>query len=134
MSRPDRLIAKYVKLVSGLDPAEQRAVLAIMPRDGKAALEGQLVKRLRGEEAARRAEEDFDLKFRRDEIPGEIDERTVSNPQDLVAELVEIGLRESRGDSRRLIEQCGVRINGEKAAPDAVLKDGDVLQAGKRSF
>ena len=134
MSIPDRLIEKYVKLVSRLDPAGQGAVLAMKPRDAKAALAGQLVKRLHGEEAARRAEEDFDLKFRRHEIPGEIEERAVSNPKDLVAVLVESGLRESRGDARRLIEQGGVRINGEKAAPDAVLKDGDVLQAGKRSF
>ena len=134
MSIPDRLTEKYVKLVSGLDPAGQAAVLAMKPRDAKAALAGQLVKRLHGEEAARRAEEDFDLKFRRHEIPGEIEERAVSNPKDLVAVLVESGLRESRGDARRLIEQGGVRINGEKAAPDAVLKDGDVLQAGKRSF
>ena len=134
MSIPDRLIEKYVNLVSRLDPAGQGAVLAMKPRDAKAALAGQLVKRLHGEEAARRAEEDFDLKFRRHEIPGEIEERAVSNPKDLVAVLVESGLRESRGDARRLIEQGGVRINGEKAAPDAVLKDGDVLQAGKRSF
>ena len=134
MSIPDRLIEKYVKLVSRLDPAGQGAVLAMKPRDAKAALAGQLVKRLHGEEAARRAEEDFDLKFRKHEIPGEIEERAVSNPTDLVAVLVESGLRESRGDARRLIEQGGVRIYGEKAAPDAVLKDGDVLQAGKRSF
>jgi len=134
MSIPDRLIEKYVKLVSGLDPAGQAAVLAMKPRDAKAALAGQLVKRLHGEEAARRAEEDFDLKFRKHEIPGEIEERAVSNPKDLVAVLVESGLRESRGDARRLIEQGGVRINGQKAGPDAVLRDGDVLQAGKRSF
>ena len=134
MSIPDRLIEKYVKLVSRLDPAGQGAVLAMKPRDAKAALAGQLVKRLHGEEAARRAEEDFDLKFRRHEIPGEIEERAVSNPKDLVAVLVESGLRESRGDARRLIEQGGVRINGQKAGPDAVLRDGDVLQAGKRSF
>ena len=134
MSIPDRLTEKYVTLVSGLDPSGQAAVLAMKPRDAKAALARQLVKRLHGEEAARRAEEDFDLKFRRHEIPGEIEERAVSNPKDLVAVLVESGLRESRGDARRLIEQGGVRINGQKAGPDAVLRDGDVLQAGKRSF
>jgi tyrosyl-tRNA synthetase len=134
MSIPDRLIEKYVKLVSGLEPAEQAEVLEMKPRDAKAALARQLVKRLHGEEAARRAEEDFDLKFRKHEVPGEIEERTVSNPKDLVAALVESGLRESRGDARRLIEQGGVRINGQKAGADAVLRDGDVLQAGKRSF
>jgi tyrosyl-tRNA synthetase len=134
MSLPDRLLEKYVRLVSAFERAEQDAVLAMKPRDAKAALAFQLVRRLRGEEAARRAEDDFNTKFRRREIPDDIPERTVSNPQDLVASLVETGLAPSRGDARRLVEQHGVRINGEKVALDAVLKDGDVLQAGKRSF
>jgi tyrosyl-tRNA synthetase len=134
MSIPDRLIERYVRLVSGLDPEEQAGVLAMKPRDGKAALARQLVNRLHGEEAARRAEEDFDLKFRKHEIPEEIEERTVADPNELVAVLVETGLRSSRGDARRLIEQGGVRINGQKADVDAKLKDGDVLQAGKRRF
>ena len=134
MSIPDRLIEKYLRLISGLDPKEQTEVLAEKPRDAKAALARQLVARLYGEEAARRAEADFDLKFRKHEIPEEIEERTVSNSDDLVAVLVETGLRTSRGDARRLIEQGGVRINGQKAGPEARLKDGDVLQAGKRSF
>ena len=134
MSIPDRLIERYVRLVSGLDPEEQAAVLAMKPRDGKAALARQLVNRLHGEEAARRAEEDFDLKFRKHEIPEEIEERTVADPNELVAVLVETGLGSSRGDARRLIEQGGVRINGQKADVDAKLKDGDVLQAGKRRF
>jgi tyrosyl-tRNA synthetase len=134
MSIPDRLIERYVRLVSGLDPKEQAGLLAMKPRDGKAALARQLVNRLHGGEAARRAEEDFDLKFRKHEIPEEIEERTVANPHDLVAVLVETGLGSSRGDARRLIEQGGVRINGQKADVDAKLKDGDVLQAGKRRF
>ena len=134
MSIPDRLIERYVRLVSGLDPKEQAGVLAMKPRDGKAALARQLVNRLHGGEAARRAEEDFDLKFRKHEIPEEIEERTVADPKDLVAVLVETGLGSSRGDARRLIEQGGVRINGQKADVDAKLKDGDVLQAGKRRF
>jgi tyrosyl-tRNA synthetase len=134
MSIPDRLIERYVRLISGLDAQEQAGVLAMKPRDGKAALARQLVNRLHGEEAARRAEEDFDLKFRKHEIPEEIEERTVADPNELVAVLVETGLRSSRGDARRLIEQGGVRINGQKADVDAKLKDGDVLQAGKRRF
>jgi tyrosyl-tRNA synthetase len=134
MSLPDRLLEKYVRLVSGLDRARQDAVLAMKPRDAKAALAFQLVKRLQGEDAARRAEDDFNKKFRKREIPDDIPDHTVSNPSDLIGSLVETGLARSRGDARRLVEQNGVRINGQKAGLDAVLKDGDVLQAGKRSF
>jgi len=134
MSLPDRLLEKYVRLVSGLDGPRQDAVLAMKPRDAKAALAFQLVNRLQGEDAARRAEDDFNKKFRAREIPDEVPERTVTNPDDLVGSLVETGLARSRGDARRLVEQNGVRINGEKVGLDAALKDGDVLQAGKRSF
>jgi len=134
MSIPDALTEKYVRLISGLDLAAQANVLALKPRDAKAALARQLVKRLHGEEAAAAAEEDFNVKFRRREIPEDLVEHVAANPSDLTATLVESGLAKSRGDARRLVEQGGVRINGEKAALDAGLVDGDVLQAGKRNF
>ena len=134
MSIPDTLTEKYLRLVSGLTGQELDAVLAMKPRDAKATLARQLVKRLHGEEAAARAEADFDRKFRRREMPEDVAERKVSNPHDLVATLVEVGFAKSRGDARRLIEQGGVRVNGEKATSEMKLGDGDVLQAGKRNF
>jgi tyrosyl-tRNA synthetase len=134
MSIPDRLIEKYVRLISGLGRDEADALLALKPRDAKAALARHLVKRLRGEEAAVRAEADFDTKFRKRETPEEVAERAITNRDDLVGTLVEVGFAKSRGDARRLIDQGGVRINGEKVDVEAVLKDGDVLQAGKRNF
>ena len=134
MSIPDTLTEKYLRFVSGLTGQELEAVLALKPRDAKAALARQLVKRLHGEEAAARAEADFDRRFRRREMPEEVAERTVSNPGDLVATLVDVGFAKSRGDARRLIDQGGVRVNGEKATPESALHDGDVLQAGKRNF
>src|SRR5437588_453838 len=91
MSIPDTLTEKYLRLVSGLTRQELDAVLAMKPRDAKAALARQLVKRLHGEESAARAEADFDRKFRRREIPEHVAERKVSNPHDLVATLVEVG-------------------------------------------
>ncbi|HEY1420427.1 MAG TPA: tyrosine--tRNA ligase [Candidatus Dormibacteraeota bacterium] len=134
MSIPDRMTEKYVRLVSGLDPKQQAEVLAMKPRDAKAALARQLVARLRGAEAALGAEEDFELKFRRREIPDAVPEHVTTTPADLVGVLVEGGLAKSRGDARRLVDQGGVRINNEKVGMDATLKDGDVLQAGKRNF
>jgi tyrosyl-tRNA synthetase len=134
MSIPDQLIEKYVRVISGFDEKQQAEVLELKPRDAKAALARQLVKRLRGEEAARRAEEDFDVKFRQHSTPEEVPERVATNPDDLLATLVEVGFAKSRGDARRLVEQGGIRINGEKATESAALKNGDVLQAGKRNF
>jgi tyrosyl-tRNA synthetase len=134
MSIPDSLTEKYLRLVSGLDPAELERVLAQKPRDAKAALAKQLVKRLYGDQAAEAAEAGFDSRFRKREMPEEMDELVAENPDDLVSTIVQAALAKSRGDARRLIEQGGIRINGEKATGGATLKEGDVLQAGKRSF
>jgi len=134
MSIPDRLLEKYVRLTSGLPREQMNEILALKPRDAKAALARRLVQRLHGEEAAARAEADFDAKFRQRVAPTEIEDREISNPDDVVGSLVETGLARSRGDARRLVEQGGVRVNGEKIGLDWKLRDGDVLQAGKRNF
>ena len=134
MSIPDSLTEKYLRLVSGLSGSELDRVLALKPRDAKAALARQLVKRMYGDQAAEVAEADFDSRFRKRELPEEIDELAAENPEDLVSTIVQAGFAKSRGDARRLIDQGGIRINGDKANADSKLKDGDVLQAGKRNF
>jgi len=134
MSIPDRLLEKYVRLTSGLGRKEMDEVLALKPRDAKAALARRLVYRLHGEEAAASAERDFETKFRRREVPDDVPERIITDLEDLPGALVESGLARSRGDARRLIEQGGVRVNGQKIGLDWKLRDGDVVQAGKRNF
>jgi len=134
MSIRDSLIEKYVRLISGLDEREQAEVLAMKPRDAKAALAHQLVKRLHGEEAARRAEEDFDLKFRKHEIPDRIDEFETGFPIRLIEAMVKSGLARSNGEARRLIEQRGVKIDGVVATGDDPLTPASVVQVGKRRW
>jgi tyrosyl-tRNA synthetase len=134
MSIPDSLTEKYLRLVSGLSGPELDRVLALKPRDAKAALARQLVKRLYGDDGAGKAEAEFDARFRKREAPEEMSELAAENPADLVSSIVQAGFAKSRGDARRLIDQGGIRINGEKASADSKLKDGDVLQSGKRNF
>ena len=67
-------------------------------------------------------------------MPDDVGELVAESAEDLVSTIVQAGFAKSRGDARRLIEQCGIRVNGHKASADAKLKDGDVLQAGKRNF
>ncbi|MBO0689198.1 MAG: tyrosine--tRNA ligase [Candidatus Dormibacteraeota bacterium] len=135
MSIPDPLIEKYVRLISGLRPEAQDGVLALQPRDAKAALAAQLVRRLHGEGAARLAEEEFDRTFRR----GEVDEDSVPElevgPGTTVAQLlVEAGVAASFSKARRLADQGGVSVRGDKVAYDRVIEDGEVVRAGKRRF
>ncbi len=133
MSISDSLTEKYLRLVSALEPAEIEAVLAMKPRDAKAALARQLVKRLRGEEAAQRAEEDFDRRFRRRELPIEIEQMHPPEPQrrDIINVLIDTHRAHGRGDARRLIDQGGVRVDGKKVGPDFLFTGDAILQVGK---
>ncbi|TMD96934.1 MAG: tyrosine--tRNA ligase [Chloroflexi bacterium] len=132
MSIPDTLIEKYMLLISGLDSGERDASRSLHPRDRKAMLAHQLVKRLHGDEAARRAEEDFELRFRQRGTPREM--RDIRRAADLVTTMVDGKLATSRGEARRLIQQEGVRVNGTKIDAEYELKDGDVIQVGRRQF
>jgi tyrosyl-tRNA synthetase len=135
MSIPDTLIEKYLRLVSGLEGGELDAVLAMKPRDAKAALARQLVKRLHGEEAAARAEADFESKFRKREVPEEIPEFETGFPIRLIEAMVKSGLAKSNAEAKRLIEQRGVKVDGTVATGDDPLQPGSVVvQVGKRRW
>ena len=135
MSIPDSLIEKYVGLVSGLTRDEQARVLAKKPRDAKAALARQLVRRLHGDGAALGAEEDFDRRFRRREpVPvitfrnlDDVDARTVVEVMQVV------GLAKSGNEARRLLSQRGVKVDGDVQTTDFTLSRGShTIQVGKR--
>ena len=132
MSIPDQLTEKYLRLVSGLARAEVEKVLAMKPRDAKAALARQLVKRLHGEEAAARAEAAFVKQFVRKEEPENVEEHVIAGPTDIVSVLVDAGIATSRSDARRLAQQGGVRKNGEKVDENAQVASGDVVAARRR--
>ncbi len=135
MSIPDTLIEKYLRLVSGLEGPDLDAVLAMKPRDAKAALARQLVKRLHGDEAAARAEADFESKFRKREVPEEIPEFETGFPIRLIEAMVKSGLAKSNAEAKRLVEQRGVKVDGTVVTGDDPLQPGSVVvQVGKRRW
>src|SRR5258708_33474908 len=95
MAIPDGVSEKEVGLTSGGGRKEADEVLALKPRDAKAALARRLVERLHGEEAAARAEADFDNRFRDRGMPPDIPARSVAHLEDLPGGLVESGLAAS---------------------------------------
>ena len=133
MSIPDSVIEKYVRLISGLDAKQQAAVLEMKPRDAKAALARQLAMRLHGEQAAARAEEIFDSRFRRRELPIEVTDTHIPPPQrrDIVTVLIDTHRAPSGRTARHLIEQGGVRVDGKKVGLDFVFTSNGILQVGK---
>lgn len=134
MSIPDSLSEKYLRLVSGLSAEEVDRMLALGPRDAKAVLARRLVERLHGVEAAARAEEDFDRRFRRREAPEEVPERTVDTlPLPLPSLIHEVlGWAPTRKKAFEQLRDGAVRLNGDVADDAAVARDGDVVQVGRR--
>jgi tyrosyl-tRNA synthetase len=134
MSIPDRLIEKYLRLTSGWPRDLVDRTLALSPREAKAALARRLVERLHGPEAAGRAEQEFERRFRHRELPERMPEHRPSDPSDLLGTIVELGWQRSRSAARRAWEQDGVRVNRRAVPLDYVLRDGDVLEVGRRNL
>ncbi len=133
MSIPDRLTEKYVRLVSGLDAQEQDEVLAMKPRDAKAALARQLVRRLHGDGAAARAEEDFTKKFRIGDA-STVSTRSFAAGLTVADVALQMGWAASFSAVRRLADQGGLRVNDQKVKADHSVQDGDVVRYGKKDF
>ena len=94
-------------------------------------------------EAAEAAEEEFVRRFRNKETPDEVEELVLpsNHPQgwDLSNLLVTAGMAESKAEARRLIQQGGVSLNGERqttANSSTVWEPGTstLIKVGKRRF
>ena len=135
MSIPDQLTEKYVRLISGLHQELQAQVLAMKPRDAKAALAHQLVARLHGPEAAVRAEEAFTNQFVKRDYTANLEEFELKGgPMDPVSLLVATGIAKTRNDATRLIDQGGFRVNGAKQGHTPMPKVGDIVTARRRNI
>jgi len=147
MSISDELMLRYYELLSDVDLATLQKVRdgvahqpgGLHPMESKKALARELVARFYGQAEAEKAEEEFVHQFKQKEVPDDIQTvRIVSvEPVWICRLLAEVGLVASNGEARRLIQQGGVKLNGEKVAdPDQeILPSGElVLQAGKRRF
>lgn len=144
MSIPDELMDMYFELlteVPGRELEEIRAGLAKgthHPRNVKRRLAREIVARFHGSEAAKEAEEEFDLVFIKGELPEDMPELSLGSESIWIVELLRLaGFASSNGEGRRLIQGGGVRINGEQVADvdlEWTPKDGAVIQVGKRRF
>lgn len=145
MSIPDNLIYTYFELVTDVNKEElsliknQLSDQSINPRDLKRKLARTIVQQYYSKEIALQAEDNFDRIFVRKEIPDEltevvIDKETASN---IISLLRSVGAAPSNSEARRLVDQGGVSINGEKVInPNALLQiqNESILKVGKRKF
>src|SRR5436189_414571 len=145
MSVSDELMWKYYDLLTDLGPSEISNLRSQIengenPRNIKVNLAKLIIKDFHSKADADGAEDEFNRRFVKKETPDEVEEKDVAAGSHRLAELlVETGLATSKGEAKRLIEQGGLRINGEKATmvnSDVDLSAGEslLLQAGKLRF
>lgn len=143
MSVPDFAMAKYMKLVTRWTPheiAEKEARLqsgAVHPRDLKMELAREITSIFYGDEAAQAAEHAFINVFQQHTLPDEMDKVAVTQPMTLADLLILVQAARSKNEARRLIDQGGVKLDGEVIAEALKLievRQPMVLQVGKRKF
>ncbi|USK71289.1 tyrosine--tRNA ligase [Peribacillus asahii] len=145
MSIPDELMNKYFELVTDFTPEQIQSVKGqietgqLHPRDAKMLLGKTIVRMYHGVEAAEKAEQHFISVFQQgllpDEIPAVVWDGNTEVP--VVDLLVELQLLSSKSEARRMIENRGVKINGNKVEDTRLqvsITDGLIIQVGKRKF
>jgi tyrosyl-tRNA synthetase len=144
MSISDDLMWRYYGLLTDLSAAEISNLRSEItngknPRDVKVILAKLIIRDFHSAEAADAAEEDFNRRFVKKEVPDEIEEKQIDAGNYKLTELIaNAGLAGSKTEARRLIEQGGVKVNGEKATNSAaditIGTESTLLQVGKRKF
>ncbi len=148
MSIPDSLIVKYAELLTDLNLADMESAVKADPRSAKMKLAREIVKMYHNEKSAKSAEDEFVRVVSNKEAPSDIRSMKLStfgrSPEggkvkslSLLDLLIETKLAPSKSEARRLIDQGGVRIDGEKQTdPMKIieLKKEILLQVGKRNY
>jgi tyrosyl-tRNA synthetase len=140
MSISDDLMWKYYDLLTDLPPSEIETMKSSgeNPRNLKVNLAKVIIKDFHSAEDANKAEADFVARFVKKEIPDEIEENYLASGYYNLADLmIRTNLVASKKEAKRLIEQGGVKLNGEKVSntnAEVDLKDVILLQVGKHRF
>ena len=139
MSIPDEAMAEYYRLLLGMEQPQGP------PNEAKRELGRRLVDRFHGEGAGKGAEEHFNRVFVQHAAPEEMPEvelgayRGDGNGLVHLPRLIAGAFGLSSSEGRRLLQQGGVKLDGEPVAAEPLdlevdSLDGHVLQVGKRRF
>jgi tyrosyl-tRNA synthetase len=148
MSLSDELMWRYYTLCTDLSLRDIEVLKgsvasgATHPKQAKGDLARRIVADFHGEEAATEAAAEFERIFARKESPDEIREfrmPAAAEPLWIPKLLVSAGLAKSNGEARRLIEQGGVSLDGERLSDPAATiaahpAASHLFKVGKRHF
>lgn len=106
------------------------------PRDIKVLLAKEIIARFHSEADAEAAEQEFINRFQKGAMPEDMPELTFEGEMGLPNLLKEAGLVASTSEANRMVQQGGVKIDGEKVedAKLVIKASTAVYQVGKRKF
>lgn len=142
MSINDELMWRYYDLLSlkstnEIQTLKNDVINGKNPRDIKVTLALEIVERFHSKNAAENALTDFELRFKQNEIPKNLVLTKLSGLNTIASILKQANLVASTSEALRMIEQGGVKINGNKVSNKSLVLDKNteyVLQVGKRKF
>ena len=145
MSISDELMWRYFELLSNQPMSNIKSWYKAVreganPRDYKVKLASEIVDRFHGSGAGENAYENFQARFKRNELPKDLEEQFIKTPAgELLIGYVlqQAGLVTSTSEALRMLKQGAVRIDGERIE-DRSLKipigKTHIYQVGKRRF
>lgn len=141
MSLPDELMPSYVEFLTDLDWQE---FADLHPKAAKKHLAWTLVAGFQGPEAADAAQAHFERVFEQHENPEAMDDVALdpslvsdAGTANIIDLLVAVKLAPSRSQARRLVEQGGVEVDGQRVhtpADSVPATPGTILRVGRRRF
>lgn len=152
MSVPDNCMPNYFTLLTAIQAAEIRALSnpqQTHPMEAKKRLAVEVTAGFHGRELAEQARHEWEQIHQKKAATGDLvvpaDTPTVELASGTVVDghapvlklIVQAGFAARNGEARRLVEEGGIRLNGEVVKDPlgtVAVKDGDVLQRGKRKF
>ena len=141
MSIPDLAMGQYARLVTRWLPGEITIFEndlksgSLHPRDAKMRLAFEVTSTYYSIDDAGQAQDAFIRLFQQGNVPEDMPEYKLTQGQTVIDVLISAGLVNSKSDGRRLVDQKGVRLDGEVLEKaDSVLPHTGVLQVGKRRF
>lgn len=141
MSIPDAAMGTYMRLATRWSPQEIEAFEKDLasgkahPRDAKMKMAFEITSIFYDEADAGSAQEAFVRTFQKKEVPDEMPEYQMAEGQTVLDVILAAELATSKSEARRLIDQKGVRLDGEVLERgDAPFPHAGVLQVGKRKF
>jgi tyrosyl-tRNA synthetase len=139
MSVPDSAMGSYFRLATRWTPDTVAKVEASLqggahPRDIKMSLAWEITSSFYGDAAADAGQEHFRQVFQNKGTPDDVPTLKLNGEMKLVDFIAANSLAKSKNEARRLIEQGGVTLDGQKVTDVNAMAGEGLLQMGKRTF